>query len=279
MDDVVSASRTDAEPEPVLELDTDYELAMEPSVPEVAPAKPKPKATVPPAPVAPPVHAKVPPAKTPVKPPEPAISTKDFLADLAAELNEFGLTPDMPPSSPSAVPVNGDVAPVALTPSEVSAAASSPQEFGDPLKDVFDEFRAELGEMGSEKEDLETHYNLGIAFREMGLLEEAISEFQMVAKESDRGRAFRYSMQCCTLLGLSFMDKGQANIAAIWYERALQTPNLDPDAVMALRYDLGVAQETSGDQTAALRSFSQVYALNIDYRDVADRIAVLQKSR
>jgi hypothetical protein len=46
---------------------------------------------------------------------------------------------------------------------------------------------------------------------------------------------------------------------------------------LALRYDLGVAQESAGDLEAALKSFSQVYAVNIDYRDVAERIASLQK--
>jgi hypothetical protein len=44
-----------------------------------------------------------------------------------------------------------------------------------------------------------------------------------------------------------------------------------------LRYDLGVAQESAGEPEAALKSFSQVYAMNIDYRDVAERIAALQK--
>ena len=146
-----------------------------------------------------------------------------------------------------------------------------------PLKEVFEEFRAELGEMGAEDEDLETHYNLGIAFREMGLLEEAIGEFQKVAKANDRGKAFRYAMQCCTLLGLAFMEKGQPTIAAIWYERALQTPGIDSESKLALRYDLGVAQESAGDLEAAIKSFSQVYAVNIDYRDVADRIAAHQK--
>jgi tetratricopeptide (TPR) repeat protein len=111
----------------------------------------------------------------------------------------------------------------------------------------------------------------------MGLLEEAISEFQKVAKATDRGRPFPYVMQCCTLLGLAFMEKGQPGIAAIWYERALRTPGNDPESVLALRYDLGVAQETAGEQDAALKSFSQVYAMNIDYRDVAERIAALQK--
>ncbi|MGA2814498.1 MAG: tetratricopeptide repeat protein, partial [Candidatus Acidiferrum sp.] len=147
-----------------------------------------------------------------------------------------------------------------------------------PLKEVFDEFRAELGEMGSEGEDLETHYNLGVAYREMGLLEEAISEFQKVAQACDRGQHFRYAMQCCTLLGLAFIEKGQPGMAAIWYERALQTPGLGPDSVLALRYDLGVAQESAGDHEAALKSFSHVYAMNIDYRDVAERISALQKT-
>ncbi len=233
--------------------------AIEPAAPKVKPVEVRPAAKVRPT-----------PPTTPAKPPAPSISTESFLADLAAELNDLGLAPGAPYPPPAGVPGNGPAA---------SASSSSSGSLSEPLKDVFNEFRAELGEMGTESEDLETHYNLGIAFREMGLLEEAISEFQKVAKENERGRAFPYSMQCCTLLGLSFMDKGQANIAAIWYERALKTPNLDPDAVMALRYDLGVAQATAGDQSAALKSFSQVYAMNIDYRDVADRIALLERSR
>src|SRR5256884_9914668 len=117
---------------------------------------------------------------------------------------------------------------------KVPRAPSQAAEPG-PLMEVFEEFRAELGEMGAEEEDLETHYNLGTAFREMGLLDEAISEFQKVAKASDNGRAFRYTMQCCTLLGLAFMEKGQPAIAAIWYERALHTPGIDPESTLALR--------------------------------------------
>ena len=150
---------------------------------------------------------------------------------------------------------------------------------GGPLGDLFEEFRSELGESNKDDEDLETHYNLGIAYREMGLLEEAISEFQKVASAADKGPAFRYAMQCSTLLGLAFMEKGQPSIAAIWYERALKTPGLDQESILALRYDLGVAQELAGDTHAAFNSFSQVYAMNIDYRDVSERIALLGKAR
>lgn len=148
------------------------------------------------------------------------------------------------------------------------------------LSEVFQEFRAELGEMGEkdEDEDLETHYNLGIAYREMGLLDEAIGEFQRVAKAIQEGRSFRYSMQCATLLGLVFMEKQEPKIAALWYQRALELPGLDPETVLALRYDLGLAEEQAGNSRAALDSFRQVYAMNIDYRDVAERIATLQKN-
>jgi tetratricopeptide (TPR) repeat protein len=242
--------------EPEFELDQDYELVIEP------------EALVP-------AHEQKPPeaAGMNAKPASAAggLASDQFLADLANEIDQLGIGELAPSYSQPAPPA---VAPVAK--SQPDAKAASPLENA-PLKEVFDEFRAELGEMGAEDEDLETHYNLGIAFREMGLLEEAISEFQKVAKATDHGKAFRYTMQCSTLLGLAFMEKGQPGIAAIWYERALLTPDMDPESILALRYDLGVAQESAGDLEAALKSFSQVYAANIDYRDVAERIAALQK--
>jgi tetratricopeptide (TPR) repeat protein len=236
-----------------IELDQEYELVL----------SPEPETEVP--------ETVAPPARSPQFAASQALASDEFLADLANEIDQLGigeLTPSF--SEPAAK----EVAPVAKLKAE---APASPAE-NEPLKEVFEEFRAELGEMGAEDEDLETHYNLGIAFREMGLLEEAISEFQKVAKANERGKAFRYAMQCCTLLGLAFMEKGQPSIAAIWYERALRTPGVDAESTLALRYDLGVAQESANDLDAALKSFSQVYAVNIDYRGVADRIAALQKT-
>jgi pilus assembly protein FimV len=263
-------------PEPEFELDQEFELVLEP------------ENLVPPHEMLPPVppfgqkeadaahaEAAVPhKEKTPVPTNGRAFSTDDFLADLAKEIDDLGLDKLTPHSSAD------EAAHLEGQPGDTAQTLKGPAGFGGepgPLKEVFDEFRAELGEMGSEDEDLETHYNLGIAFREMGLLEEAIGEFQKVAKANDRGKAFRYAMQCCTLLGLAFMEKGQPNIAAIWYERALNTAGVDGESKLALRYDLGVAQESAGDLEAALKSFSEVYAVNIDYRDVAERIASLQK--
>jgi pilus assembly protein FimV len=240
-----------------IELDQEYELILSP---EPEPQQPE---STPTAGAGTPKHAA--PSGSQV------LASDQFLADLANEIDELGIGELTPSFSEPAAKEN---TPIAAAKAE---APASPAE-QDHLKEVFDDFRAEIGEMGAEDEDLETHYNLGIAFREMGLLEEAISEFQKVAKANEKGKAFRYAMQCCTLLGLAFMEKGQPSIAAIWYERALRTPGVDAESTLALRYDLGVAQESANDLDAALKSFSQVYAVNIDYRGVADRIAALQKT-
>jgi pilus assembly protein FimV len=255
-----------AKPEPEFELQQDFELVLEPE-----PLVPAYDQRPPEAPIAAPPPEPVPSSQNSA-PAAPAdgFASDQFLADLAKEIDDLGLD--------ALVPSHSEAAPQAAAPLSKPEEKPAGLPEHSPLKEVFDDFRAELGEMGgAEDEDLETHYNLGTAFREMGLLDEAISEFQKVAKAIEHGKPFRYGMQCCTLLGLAFMEKGQPGIAAIWYERALKTPGIEPESILALRYDLGVAQESAGEPEAALKSFSQVYAMNIDYRDVADRIAALQK--
>jgi tetratricopeptide (TPR) repeat protein len=251
-------------PSPEFEVDQDFELILEPET--VIPPHEL-LASMPPA--APQEHHDE-NKQEPVRANGNTFGSDQFLSDLAKEIDQLGMGElTLPPALNEAHMADEQ----AIANKAKESAAGEPG----PLKEVFEEFRAELGEMGAEDEDLETHYNLGVAFREMGLLEEAIGEFQKVAKATDRGKAFRYAMQCSTLLGLAFMEKGQPGIAAIWYERALLTPGIDSESKLALRYDLGVAQESAGDLDSALKSFSQVYAVNIDYRDVAERIASLQK--
>ena len=230
--------------------------------------------------------------ETPGKP--SAQSTDELISELIAELDGLD-APEMPKRQP-AVPVatvqsqaTSKPAPQSPTKPKAPAAAPPAPVLSEPvpaltadalnqLSEVFQDFRNDLGESAEdEDEDLETHYNLGIAYREMGLLDEAIGEFQKVAKAIQKGKPFAYAMNCCTLLALSFSDKGEPKIASLWYKRALETPDLDQEAVLALRYDLALSLEQAGEASAALDSFRQVYAMNIDYRDVADHIATLQK--
>ena len=142
---------------------------------------------------------------------------------------------------------------------------------------MFGELKLELesGVTGVD-EDPETHYNLGVAFREMGLLDEAIGELQKVIQAVEHGRQFPQMIQTYTWLAQCFLDKGVPEVAVRWYEKALQLPSLDQETKTALHYELGSSFEIAGNKPAALSNFLQAYGSNIDYRDVAERIKALR---
>jgi len=156
----------------------------------------------------------------------------------------------------------------------VTAAATGA---GIDLADMFGELKQELEEdTAAAQEDPETHYNLGVAFREMGLLDEAISELQKVCQAVDKGHPFPQVMQTYTWLAQCFLDKSVPEAAIRWYEKALKLPNIDGETTTALNYELAAAYEFAGNRPAALTHFMHVYGSNIDYRDVAERIQALK---
>ena len=125
--------------------------------------------------------------------------------------------------------------------------------------------------------DYDTHYQMGIAYQEMGLTEEAIKEYQdaiALAGPNDGSKRF---FQCANLLGHCFMENGMANLALKWYKRALEATDLNEDEKQGIWYELARAYEAEGDVENAGRYFEQVYAENVDYRDVGEclkRLAV-----
>jgi len=148
---------------------------------------------------------------------------------------------------------------------------------GIDLADMFGELKQELEEgTPVAQEDPETHYNLGVAFREMGLLDEAIAELQKVCQALERGSSFSLVMQTYTWLAQCFLDKGVPEAAIRWYDKALKLSSIDEETRVALNYELGSAYESAGNKPAALSHFMQVYGSNIDYRDVAERIQALK---
>ncbi|MGO8817268.1 MAG: tetratricopeptide repeat protein [Terriglobia bacterium] len=164
------------------------------------------------------------------------------------------------------------------TTSPIAAVPTSPRSGEVPaqLSGLLTEME-EPDAAGAAKDDPETHYNLGVAFREMGLLDEAIGEFQKVVKIGGKGNFPPNFLQACSLLAICFMEKKMPAIAGKWYIRALETPDLDEEAQLALQYDLGVAYEQAGDSRKALERFTEVYSQNIDFREVADKIRELQQ--
>ncbi len=195
-----------------------------------------------------------------------ATGDQGAMIDLAGELASTLEDLKAPESSPVASDPADDHRPPVETPGGAAAELSS----------LLDDLQQVEGPE-EDSDDPETHYNLGVAFREMGLLDEAIGEFQKIVKGATRNNFPSNFLQGCTLLAACFMDKGMPAIGAKWYARALELPTLDEDALLALRYDLGAAYEQAGDYKAAIEEYIEVYSQNIDYRDVAEKIRILQQ--
>jgi pilus assembly protein FimV len=203
-----------------------------------------------PAPVIPP-----PPIAVPAPPPpslnaalaqeENLFADEDNFFDLAAELESE---------------LAEDEEPISLSEEEQS------------LEEIFKEFKKGV-EQQLDSEDYDTHYNLGIAYKEMGLIDEAIGEFQLASKDPKR------AVECASMLGLCFLEKGMPQLAIKWYRKGLEMPEITEEEHIGLLYDLGSAYQEVGDTDAAQKAFLEVYGMNSNYRDIVTRIKALEDSR
>jgi tetratricopeptide (TPR) repeat protein len=145
------------------------------------------------------------------------------------------------------------------------------------LAEIFEEFRVEAeAEQNPAAEDFETHYNMATAYKEMDLLDEAIKEFQAAAGLTGPGDNTPRFFQCCNMLGHCFMLKGLPQAAVLWFKKGLDVPGRGAEEYKALQYELGSAYEQMGDVTRAVGAFTEVYGVDVAYRDVADRLQGLQ---
>jgi tetratricopeptide (TPR) repeat protein len=154
---------------------------------------------------------------------------------------------------------------------EEPAPAASGTVLGDAsLSDIFREFQKGVDKQLG-KEDYETRYNLGIAYKEMGLVDEAIAEFQLAAKDEKR------LLECTSMLGMCFVEKGMPKLAVKWFEKGLAAPGRSDDEYKGLRYDLGDALEQAGELPQALSAFEEVFGQDASFRDVGERIERLNE--
>jgi tetratricopeptide (TPR) repeat protein len=182
------------------------------------------------------------------------------------------------PSQPTA-PVN---APAPTPAAPVPPAVAASQNSIDPgLASIFDEFRSaiEEDEPATSNGDYETHYNLGLAYKEMDLVDEAVEEFQTAAGLSAPQDGTPRYLQCCNLIGHCFMQKGMPRLAVMWFKKGLDAPGHTEDEYQALRFELGGAFEQMGDLDQAIDTFTEVYGVNVSYRGVADKLRNLQAQK
>lgn len=120
--------------------------------------------------------------------------------------------------------------------------------------------------------DYETHYHTAVAYQEMYLLEDAIKEYQQAVSLIEPNDGTRRFFQCANLLGHCFMQLGKPNLAVRWFLRTLESKDTTDEERLGIWYELASAYEADGDYPNASKYYEQVYAENINFRDVASRV-------
>ena len=140
------------------------------------------------------------------------------------------------------------------------------------FQDMLRKFKQGIAE-NIEDEDHQSHYDLGVAYKEMGLLDEAIAEFQKSLR-SPKNRVPSYEA-----LGQSFMEKEQYPMAATILSRALNEKDVSDDQLVGVLYLLGRCAEERGQQQAAVDYYHRVFVVDIQFRDVGERLTALEGAR
>ncbi len=138
----------------------------------------------------------------------------------------------------------------------------------DDVGRIIDEFKKGV-EKQIDPEDAETRYNLGIAYKEMGLLDDAVREFQTILDTP------AFGVRAASVLAGCYMEKRLYPQAVETLLSAIQKTGPDQDAHWGLKYDLAQAREKNAEPKEALGLYMEVYRWNSGFRDVAARIAAL----
>ncbi len=168
-------------------------------------------------------------------------------------------------SAPSAIPQTGEAVNAATRDGQVNAM----------FADLIDEVNA-LTDREIAREDFETHFTLGTAYREMALIDDAIAEFQTAVKALEASKHRKEVIQCCGMLSTCYLEKGMPRSAIRWCQTGLGLAEFCSHEALALRYDMGVAHSVTGDAERALQCFGEIFGVDPSYRDVAQRIDELK---
>jgi tetratricopeptide (TPR) repeat protein len=138
------------------------------------------------------------------------------------------------------------------------------------LGEIVAEFKRQVDEK-IERTNFEARYNLGLAFLDQGLYDEAVGEFHLVAKDPDR------AADCFALIAQCWKRRRNFREALRWIDEALRLITAGSDTDLALTYERGELLEDLNENGEALAHFRRVKAWNAKYRDVSKRVKILEK--
>ena len=134
---------------------------------------------------------------------------------------------------------------------------------------MLSQFKEKVSE-NIESGDVRSHYDLGTAYKEMGLLEEAVGAFQSAL------RASADHLPTYEIMGQTFMEMGEPEAAVKTLQRALQVKPGVEDEFVGIYYYLARAHEALGQKESALEFYDRVFSLDINFADVTERLRELR---
>lgn len=185
---------------------------------------------------------------------------------VVAKLQDVEAMENAAQGSPPGAPL--PAVPVVETPAPAPTRSVTPAKAATPAPKRPTVIAKPLGE-----EDAATHHDLGMAYREMGLYDEAIKEFSLV--RDTPGRA----VQCCHMIGLCHVDRGQYSEAVAEFKNGLYVDGITDRESLALYYELGAAYEALGDAREALYYYEKVSKRDPRFRDVDKRVAAVKAAQ
>jgi tetratricopeptide (TPR) repeat protein len=159
---------------------------------------------------------------------------------------------------------------VDLRADRVTVQQRMPEDLDVDLSELLSAFQAGVREQ-VEADDASSHYDLGMTYRQMSLLDEAVAEFRLAARDP------AFSIKCTDMLGRCLLERGDFGAAIAEFERGLALPGLTADSAYSFRYSLGLVFEASGRSMEALEQFEAVFSAQPNYPDVAAKIRELRR--
>ncbi len=134
-----------------------------------------------------------------------------------------------------------------------------------PVQDAIKEFRRDEESIAGE-EDTDTHYDLGIAYREMGLMEDAVKEFEVAMRAPEK------QALCYMMIGLCYMDRQDPATAIEKFKAGLALNSINEMESLNLTYELGEAFELAFQPEEALAAYIKVANESPRFREVASKV-------
>ncbi|HEY8073271.1 MAG TPA: tetratricopeptide repeat protein, partial [Labilithrix sp.] len=139
------------------------------------------------------------------------------------------------------------------------------------VEEVFAKFKEGVAKQIS-VDDSDSHYNLGIAYKEMMLLDDAIREFDTAARDPKR------ECVCRSMIGMIYIERGNLNDAIDAFVLGLNAAIKDPQQETVLCYEIGAAHEAKKNFKEALSYYQKAMRRDPNYRDVQERVRRLAKN-